>query len=159
MSKDPGTTRKLICQNKKARFRFDIVESMEAGLVLTGTEVKSLRLGRANLSDAYAKIRKGEVWLYNANISPYPFAYHDNHDPLRPRKLLFHKSEIKRLIGKIEEKGFTLIPLKLYFSQSHVKAEMALAKGRNVVDRRHELKKRDANRELDRQKKNYKIKT
>ena len=104
---------KIIAQNRKARYDYFIEDELEAGLVLKGTEVKSLRLGKAHLKDAYARVKDGEVYVYQMHIGPYPFAYYDNHDPLRPRKLLLHKREIKRLYGKVNEKGFTLVPLKI----------------------------------------------
>jgi len=146
---------KIIAENRKARRDYFIIDEYEAGLVLLGTEVKSLRQGRANLKDAYARIKNGEVFVYQLHIAPYPFAYYDNHDPLRPRKLLLHKHEIKRLYGKMNEKGQTLIPLKLYFKGGKVKILLALAKGKRKYDKREAIKRRDAQRDLDRQTKNY----
>jgi len=119
---------KIVAQNRKARHDYFIVAEYEAGLVLEGTEVKSLRLGLANLKDSYARIIDGEVFVYQLHISAYPFAYYDNHEPLRPRKLLLHKHEIKRLYGKVNEKGHTLIPLRLFFKNGKVKIVLALVK-------------------------------
>jgi len=122
---------------------------------LTGTEVKSLRLGRAHLKDSYARIKKGEVFVYQMHISPYPFAYYDNHDPLRPRKLLLHKYEIRKLYGKVNEKGYTLVPLRVYFKDGKAKMSLALARGKHNVDKRETIRRRDQQRELDRARKNY----
>lgn len=146
---------KVIAENRKAKFNYFIEDEFEAGLVLKGTEVKSLRMGRANLKDSYARIKKGELFIYQMHISPYPFAHYDNHDPLRPRKLLMHKAEIKRLYGKINEKGFALIPLKIYFKEGKVKMALALAKGKRRFDKRETIRKRDQKRELERSKKGY----
>ncbi|HID28864.1 MAG TPA: SsrA-binding protein SmpB [Desulfobacterales bacterium] len=143
---------KIVCQNRKARHDYFILDEYEAGMVLLGTEVKSLRLGRANVKDAYAKIRGGEVFLYNMHIGAYPFAAYGNHDPLRPRKLLLHKYEIKRLTGKLEEKGQTLIPLQVYFREGKAKVTLALAKGKRKYDKREAIRKREEKRELDRAK-------
>ena len=146
---------KIVAQNRKARRDYFIVAEYEAGLVLRGTEVKSLRQGRANLKDSYARIIDGEVFVYQLHISPYPFAHHDNHDPLRPRKLLLHKHEIKRLYGKVNEKGHTLVPLRIYFKNGKVKISLALAKGKRQYDKREAIKRRDEQRDLDRERKNY----
>ena len=143
---------KIVCQNRKARHDYFILDEYEAGMVLLGTEVKSLRLGRANLKDSYAKVRGGEVFLYNMHIGAYPFAAYGNHDPLRPRKLLLHKDEIKRLTGKLEEKGQTLIPLQVYFREGKAKVTLALAKGKRKYDKREAIRKREEKRELDRAK-------
>ena len=140
---------KIICQNRKARHDYFILDEYEAGMVLLGTEVKSLRLGRANLKDSYAKVRGGEVFLYNMHIGAYPFAAHGNHDPLRPRKLLLHKQEIKRLVGKVKEKGQALIPLQVYFKEGKAKVTLALAKGKRKHDKRDAIRKREEKRELD----------
>jgi len=144
---------KIIAQNRKARYDYFIEDELEAGLVLKGTEVKSLRLGKANLKDAYARVKEGEVYVYQMHIGPYPFAYYDNHDPLRPRKLLLHKREIKRLYGKVNEKGFTLVPLKIYFKKGKVKLTLALVKGKRKYDKRETIRRRDEKRELDRARK------
>jgi SsrA-binding protein len=146
---------KIIAVNRKARHDYFIEDEYEAGLVLKGTEVKSLRLGKANLKDSYAKIKDGEIFVYQMHIGPYPFAYYDNHDPLRPRKLLLHKREIKRLYGKVNEKGHTLVPLKLYFKNGKVKISLALAKGKRKYDKREAIKRRDEQRELEREKKYF----
>lgn len=147
---------KIIAENRKARHDYFIQDQIEAGLVLTGTEVKSLRQGRANLKDSYARIKKGEIFVYQMHISPYPFAYYNNHEPLRPRKLLMHKHEIKNLYGKLNERGFSLIPLRLYFRDGKVKLLLALAKGKRKHDKRESIRRRDEKRDLDRQRKEYK---
>ena len=141
--------KKVICQNRKARHDYFILDEYEAGMVLVGTEVKSLRLGRANLKDSYAKVQGGEVFLYNMHIAPYPFAAYGNHDPLRPRKLLLHKEEIKRLVGKVTEQGQALIPLQIYFKEGKAKVTLALAKGKRKHDKRDAIRKREEKRELD----------
>ena len=146
---------KIIAQNRQARRDYFIVDEFEAGLVLKGTEVKSLRQGRANLKDSYARIKNGEVFVYQMHIAPYPFAYYDNHDPLRPRKLLLHRHEIKRLYGKVNEKGHSLIPLRLYFKSGKVKITLALVKGKRKYDKRDAIKRRDEQRDLDREMKKY----
>ncbi len=148
---------KLVCQNRKAFHDYEIVETVEAGLVLVGTEVKSLRDGRANLKDSYARIRRGEAFLYALHISAYSHAYYDNHDPERVRKLLLHRQEIKRLLGKTQEKGFALIPLRIYFKEGKAKVEIALARGKKAYDKRESLKRKEESRELDRARKRYKI--
>lgn len=146
--------KKIVAENRKARHDYYIEEQFEAGMVLVGTEVKSLRDGRVNLKDSYAKIKNGEVFVYQMHIGPYPFAYHGNHDPLRPRKLLLHKYEIKKLYGKVNEKGLSLIPLNVYFKNGKVKMTLGLAKGKRLYDKRETIKSRDAKRELDRERKN-----
>jgi SsrA-binding protein len=143
-------TLRIICQNRKAYFDYFIDDLFEAGIVLTGSEVKSLRLGKGNINDAYARIHKGQVYLNNAHISPYPFAPMEHYDPTRPRKLLLHRREIKRLIGKAEEKGYTVIPLKLYFKDQYVKVELGLAKGKKKYDKRETIRRRDQDREMQR---------
>ena len=146
---------KIVAENRKARRDYFIVDQYEAGMVLLGTEVKSLRLGRANLKDSYARIKDGEVFVYQLHIAPYPFAYYDNHDPLRPRKLLLHKHEIKRLYGKINEKGHTLVPIRIYFKNGKVKILLALVKGKRKYDKREAIRRRDEQRDLDRESKKY----
>jgi SsrA-binding protein len=143
--------RKLVVHNRKARRDYEILESFEAGMALKGTEVKSLREGRMSLKDSYATVQNGEVFLLNAHISPYSHGNVQNHDPLRERKLLLHKSEIKRLTGKTEERGLTLIPLKVYFLKGRVKVELALARGKRHHDKRETIKRRDAEREIERE--------
>jgi SsrA-binding protein len=145
---------KTVCQNKKARFDYFIDEVLEAGIVLLGAEVKSLRDGRASLVDSYAKIKRGQVFIHNMHITPYPFAHHMPLDPLRVKKLLLSKREIRRLIGKTEEKGFTLIPTKVYFAKNgKAKVELALAKGKRKYDKRQSLKEKDIKREIEEGKK------
>ncbi|MGB2689128.1 MAG: SsrA-binding protein SmpB [Desulfobacterales bacterium] len=146
---------KIITENRKARHNFFIEETYEAGMVLLGTEVKSLRLGRVNLKDSYARINKGEVFVHQIHISAYPFAYYGNHDPLRKRKLLLHRYEIKKLYGKVNEKGFSLIPLKIYFQNGKAKLTLALAKGKRKYDKRESIRRRDEQRDLERSKKEY----
>ena len=139
---------KLVCQNKKARYDYFIDEVLEAGLVLLGPEVKSLREGRASLVDSYARVKKGEVFLYNMHITPYPYAHHVQLDPVRTRKLLLNKREIRRLIGKTEEKGYTLIPTKVYFTKGRAKIEIALAKGKRKYDKRRALKEKELRKDM-----------
>jgi SsrA-binding protein len=148
MPKETG--RKLIAQNKKARHDYAIEDVYEAGLVLTGTEVKSLRAGRASLVDAYANIKDGEVWLQNAHIPEYDQGSWTNHEPRRPRKLLLHRAEIAKLIGKTKESGLTLVPLSMYFKDGKAKVEIALARGKRAYDKRQTMAARDAAREIDR---------
>jgi SsrA-binding protein len=140
--------RTIIAQNKKARHDFLIVDTYECGVVLMGTEVKSLRLGRASLVDGFATIDSGEVYLHNVHIPEYAFGSWTNHTPRRVRKLLLHKGEILRLIGKTKESGLTLVPLSLYFVEGKVKVELALAKGKKTYDKRQDMAKRDADREI-----------
>jgi SsrA-binding protein len=146
---------KIVAQNRRARRDYFIVDEYEAGLVLKGTEVKSLRQGLADLKDSYARIIKGEVFVYQLHISAYPFAYYDNHDPLRPRKLLLRKQEIKRLYGKVNEKGHTLVPLRIYFKNGKAKIVLALAKGKRKYDKRDAIRRRDEQRELERARNEY----
>ena len=141
---------KIIAENRKARHDYLIVDQYEAGLVLTGTEVQSLRLGKVNLKDSYARVKNGEVFLYQVHISPYPFAYYNNHDPLRVRKLLLHKREIRRLIGDTSQKGLTLVPLELYFKDGRAKVAIALARAKKEHDKRETLRRREAEREMAR---------
>ena len=141
---------KNICVHKKAWHSYSIEDKFEAGLVLTGTEVKSLRTGKANLKESYAKVKGNEVYLHNCHISPYTHGHQLNHDPIRPRKLLLHRLEIKKLIGKVAEKGYTLVPLRLYFTRGIAKLEIGLAKGKKLYDKRHSLKERDDKREMER---------
>ncbi len=155
--KEAKVRNRLVCQNRKAYHDYEIVETFEAGMVLVGTEVKSLRDGRANLKDSYARVKKNEVFLYGLHISPYTHAYYDNHEPERVRKLLLHRHEIKRMLGKTAERGFSLIPLKVYFSQGKAKVELALARGKKAYDKRESLKKKEGDRELARIRKNHKL--
>lgn len=142
---------KVVAENRRARHDYFIDETFEAGLALTGTEVKSLRAGRANLRDSYAGIEKNEVFLYNMHISPYEMGNRFNHDPLRTRKLLMHRSEIRRLTSRTREKGFTLIPLRIYFKRGKAKVELALARGKKLYDKRAQIAERDARRETERE--------
>jgi SsrA-binding protein len=142
--------RKIIAQNRKARHDYSILDTYEAGVMLTGTEVKSLRLGRASLVDAFATIDGGEVFLRNVHIPEYEQGSWTNHEPRRTRKLLLHRAEIERLIGKTKESGLTLVPLALYFSEGKVKVELALARGKRSYDKRQDLARRDADREVRR---------
>jgi len=140
-----------IASNRSASYRYNLLDRWEAGLVLTGTEVKSLRDGKAQLKDGYASVVNGEVWLYNVHIPPYAPATRENHEPERPRKLLMHRREIERLIGKTKEKGLTLVPTRLYFSDSNrAKVEIALARGKDVGDKRQAIKEREMKREMER---------
>ena len=139
-----------VATNRKAYHDYFIEETLEAGMALQGTEVKSLRLGLANLSDSYALVRKDEVYLFNANISPYPHGNIMNHEPLRTRKLLLHKQEIRKVIGKMTQKGFTLIPLKLYFVRGKAKVLIGLAKGKKSFDKRDTIKEKESKREVER---------
>ena len=145
--------KKIVCQNRKARHDYFIDEIYEAGIVLVGPEVKSLREGRASLKDTYARVKNGELFLHNMHITPYPFAHHLNLDPTRTRKLLMQKREIKRLIGKTEEKGYSLIPLSVYLLRGIIKVELSLAKGKRKYDKRYALKEKEMKRELDQLKK------
>lgn len=143
---------KMICTNRKAFHDFHIEEKFEAGLVLTGTEVKSLREGKANLKDSYAKIKDGELFLMNAHISPYSCGNIYNHEPKRERKLLMHKREISKLIGKVKERGYTLVPLTMFFNNRNVaKMELALAKGKTLYDKRESIKRKDEKRLAERE--------
>ena len=145
-----GTGEKLVASNRRAHHDFDILETHEAGLVLRGTEVKSLRDSRADLKESYARIEGDEAWLLGLHISPYAQGNRANHDPLRPRKLLLHRGEINRLLGKIMEKGLTLVPLRLYFKQGRAKVELGLARGRKTLDKRHVIREREERREVAR---------
>ena len=139
---------RAIATNRKARHDYHIEETLEAGIALVGSEVKSLRDGKASLQDAYAMLRGDEVYLMGVHIPPYPQASMQNHDPLRPRKLLLHRAEIRKLIGKTAEKGLTLVPLRLYFKGNKVKAEIAVARGKRHYDKRQTIAKREAEREM-----------
>ena len=141
---------KVVAQNRKARHDYFIEESYEAGMVLKGTEVKALREGKANLKDGYARIKDGELFLMDVHISPYAFGNRLNHDPLRPRKLLMHGGEIHRLMRKVYEKGFSLIPLSIYFSHGRAKVSLALAKGKKLYDKREVLKRKAMEKEVER---------
>jgi SsrA-binding protein len=146
---------KVICQNKKAFHNYFIEETYQVGIALLGSEVKSLRDGKASLGDSYGDIKNGEIFLVDAHISAYPQANRLNHDPLRKRKLLLHKREISRLIGKVEQRGYTLIPVKLYFVKGKVKVDLGLAKGKKLFDKRETLKKKTMEREMERGRKGF----
>ncbi len=144
-----------IARNKKARFDYEIIETFEAGIVLKGSEVKSIRLKKVSIQESYARVKDGEIYLTGMNIAIYEMANRFNHEPVHDRKLLLHRHEIKRLIGKVQEKGFTLVPLKLYFKNGKVKVELGLARGKAKYDKRDSIKKRDVDREIQREWKNY----
>ncbi|OPX23964.1 MAG: SsrA-binding protein [Candidatus Latescibacteria bacterium 4484_107] len=145
------TASKLITQNRKARHEYHILSRVEAGLVLQGTEVKSLRRGQVNLKDSFARIENDEAWLHNMHISPYEEGNRFNHDPTRKRKLLLHRMEIKRLLSKVKEKGLTLVPLKVYFVRGRAKVELGLARGKREYDKREDIARRDMQRDIARQ--------
>lgn len=141
---------KIVARNRRARFEYDLIEKIEAGLVLTGTEVKSLRNGKSSLEEAYAGVDGGEVWLYGCDIPEYLQANRMNHKPKRPRKLLLHANEIGKLRAKTSERGLTIVPLQIYFKKGIAKVELCIAKGRKTYDKRQALKKQDAKRDIDR---------
>jgi SsrA-binding protein len=143
---------RIAISNRRARFEYEILDSFETGIVLVGSEVKSLRQGKANLQDSYALVKNGEVWLLNMHISPYEQANQFNHDPIRTRKLLLNKSEIAKLQIKTNEKGLTLVPLKLYFKKGNAKVELGIGKGKKLHDKRESIKERDVEREIRRAK-------
>ena len=151
-------TQKTISLNRKAYYNYSIQDSIEAGLALTGTEIKSIRAGKVNLRDAYAKPEGGELWLLNAHIAYYGGGNRYNHEPTRPRKLLLHRQQINGLAGKVMEKGFTLVPLKLYIKDGIAKVELGLAKGKKIYDKRDSIARRDAEREMERTLKGARIK-
>jgi SsrA-binding protein len=140
-----------IATNRQARFRYELLEKWEVGIALQGSEVKSVRDGKVTLKDAYATVRDGEVWLHNMHIAPYQPAAREGHDPERPRKLLMHKREIERLIGKTHEKGLTLVPTRMYFSGARAKVELALARGKEQRDKREAIREREQRREMERE--------
>lgn len=146
---------KIIATNKKARHNYLIESEYEAGMVLVGTEVKAIREGRVSFQDAYADIKRGEIFLRQLHISPYKYAHNDNHEALRTRKLLLHRYEIKRLIGKIREKGYTLVPLQIYFKKDKIKVLIGLGKGKKLYDKRDAIKQKDMRRDLDRERKKH----
>ena len=140
-----------VATNRRASHKYEFVERLEAGIELTGSEVKSLREGSVQLKDGYASIRDGELWLHNVHIPPYGQASRENHDPERPRKLLLHRHEIERLVGRLQRKGLTLIPTRIYFKGPRAKVELALARGKEQRDRRREIRDRDVRREVERE--------
>ena len=139
-----------IATNKQASYRYHLIERWEAGLVLTGTEVKSLRGGKAQLKDGYAQVQDGEVWLHNVHIPPYAPASRENHDPERPRKLLLHRRELDRVAARAAERGLTLVPTRIYFAGPYAKAEVALARGKDLYDKRQSLRERETKRDMER---------
>lgn len=148
---DSSNGYKVLSDNRQARHQYEILETFEAGLELKGTEVKSIRAGKANLRDGFAQVRDGELWLHNVHISPHSTTIQQyNHDPRRTRKLLLHKGEIRKLIGKVEQKGLTLVPLKIYVVRGWIKVTLALAKGKKLHDKRESLKRKQAKREVER---------
>ena len=152
-SQKPGI--KPIATNRQVPYKYHVLDRYEAGLVLTGTEVKALREGRANLRDAYALVKGGELWLLNLHISAYSHSGYASHDPLRTRKLLLHKEEIGKLAGRVEQKGLALVPLRLYFRNGRAKCELALVKGKKIYDRREEVRQRVTKREMEQELKRY----
>jgi SsrA-binding protein len=146
----PETDVKPVCTNRKARHLYFVLETIEAGIALMGSEVKSLRAGAANIRDSYASIERGEVFLHHMHISPYEQAAHFGHDPLRTRKLLLNKSEIRRLIGKVNEKGLTVVPLSVYFKGKHAKVELGVVRGKKQYDKRAAIARREQDREIER---------
>lgn len=158
MAKSGGKTKgkaddesqRIVARNRRARHEYDLIESIEAGIVLTGTEVKSLRNGKASLEESYAAVENDEVWLYGCDIPEYLQANRMNHKPKRPRKLLLHRSEISKIVSRASEKGLTLVPLKIYFKDGMAKVEICVARGRKLYDKREALKKQDAKRDIDR---------
>ena len=152
MTKSDAATdgRKIIVSNRKARHEFEVLQTLETGIVLQGTEVKSLRDARANLQDAFARFERGELWLHNLHISPYEPGNRYNHDPLRPRKLLLHRREMRKLVGQVEQKGLTLVPLDIYFRKGLAKLTLALVRGKKLHDKRDDLKRREGEREMER---------
>lgn len=151
MTGKPKTGVKTIARNKKARHEYHVLDTMEAGIVLQGTEVKSIRAGRVNFLDAYARVQQGEMWLHSLHISPYSHGNRENHDPTRKRKLLLHAREILKLSQKVKEKGCTLIPLSIYLKSGLIKIELGLCKGKQEYDKRRSLEKKDTRREMERE--------
>jgi len=147
---DPAPGDRLVTENRKARHDYEILETFEAGMVLSGSEVKSLRAGRANLKDSYARIERGEAFLWNAHISPYAAASHMGHEPERARKLLLHRAEIDKLTGRVQERGLTVIPLKIYFKNGRAKVLLGVGRGKKAYDKRESIKQREMQREADR---------
>lgn len=153
---NPNDPVKIVSDNRQARFLYEILETFEAGIALVGTEVKSIRAGKVNLRDGYGLVRNGEVWLINVHISPYEASgQYFNHDPRRSRKLLLHRKEINKLIGQIEQKGLTLVPLKMYLKGSNVKVTLALGKGKKLHDKRESLKRKQDERDMARAMKRF----
>ena len=141
---------KVVADNRRARHDYELIEFYEAGIELAGTEVKSMRQGKANLQDSFARVEDGQLWLYNCHISPYDHGNRFNHDPVRKRRLLMHRREIQKIKSRMQEKGLTLVPLKLFFKRNWVKVDLALARGKHLYDKRESIAKRDTKRQLDR---------
>ena len=154
MAREKSEGKKTIARNKKALHEYHVIEQLETGIVLTGPEVKSIRAGKASLAESFARVDGGEVWLYDMHVSPYDPASRWNADPVRPRKLLLKNKEIRRLIGATKEKGLTLVPLDLYISRGYVKVSLALVRGKKLYDKREDIKRKDAKREIERVVKN-----
>lgn len=142
--------RKIVVKNRKARHEYHVLDTWQAGIVLQGTEVKSLRQGRANLQDAFARFDHGELWLFNLHISPYEQGNQFNHDPLRPRKLLLNRTQLRRLVGQVEQEGLTLVPLDIHFERGRAKVTLALVRGKKLHDKREDLKRREDQRDIER---------
>ncbi len=151
----PAKGAKVVATNRKAFHEYEVVETLEVGIVLTGTEIKSVRAGKVSLVDGFAVIRNGEVWLLNVHIAPYDFGARENHEPRRERKLLLHRSEIHRFMGKVAERGWTLTPLRLYLRDNRAKVELGLVRGKKLYDKREAIARRDADRDLERTLKEY----
>lgn len=143
-------SRHVVVRNRKARHEFEVLQTLEAGIALQGTEVKSLRNGKANLQDSFARFMAGELWLFNLHVSPYEQGNRFNHDPLRPRKLLLHRREMRKLVGQVEQQGLTLVPLDIYFRRGVAKLTLALVRGKKLHDKREDLKQRESQREMER---------
>jgi SsrA-binding protein len=141
---------KVVAENRRARHEYELLEFYEAGIELSGTEVKSMRQGKANLQDSFARVEDGQMWLYNCHVSPYDHGNRFNHDPVRKRRLLLHKKEIEKIKARMAEKGLTLVPLKMFFKRNWVKVDLALARGKHLYDKRESIAKRDNKRQLDR---------
>jgi SsrA-binding protein len=151
MAKTAAAGEKIVCVNKKARYEYEILETLEGGLALTGTEVKSLRAGQASITEGFATIIRNEAWLVDCQIQPYAFGNLNNHDPKRRRKILLHRREIAKLVGKIKEKGLSLVPLKIYFKNGLAKVEIGVGRGKKLHDKRETIKSRDTAREASRE--------
>jgi SsrA-binding protein len=149
-SKDGKPHFKTVSDNRRARHEYEVLEVFEAGIVLSGTEVKSIRQGRANLADSFARVEEGELWLYNCHISPYDYGNRFNHDPVRKRKLLMHHKQILKIKSRMQEKGLTIVPLKLFFKGNWAKMDLALARGKQLYDKRADIAKRETKRQLER---------
>ena len=150
MARDSAEGKKIVASNRRARHEYEVLDRMEAGIALTGAEVKSLRAGKVSIAEAFGRVDGGEVWLHGMHVSPYEAAGRWNTDPLRPRKLLLHRQEIRRLIGSVQEKGRTLVPLEIYFKRGRAKVDLAVARGKKLHDKRQDQKAQEAKREVER---------